>query len=380
MSKRILMVIDGLPGGGAEKVVLTLAEGFISLGHRVSIFSLRKICDYPIPAGVDYQVVCDHSARPWRKMTETVRRARLLDEAVRQSEALNGKFSLIFSHLHKTDRIVRRARSLDAAKTWYCLHGVFSASYLGRKTGFSRWLKQLKIRYVYQGRQLVGVSQYVIDDLIKNVGVRPHLTRVIFNPFDFDRLDELAAASCPLAGQNYLVHVGRIHEAKRQDRLLDAYARSGIMAPLVLLGQGSTKLLEALRQQARDLGISERVRFEGFQQNPYPWIRHAQMLVVSSDSEGFGNVLVEALHCGTAVVSTRCPGGPAEILTGPLSRCLADLNAASLAEKMRDVYTSPPDLQHLDLSIYSLATICQQYLQLDPVTETSFSTARHVSN
>lgn len=98
MSKRILMVIDGLPGGGAEKVVLTLAEGFIFLGHRVSIFSLRKICDYPIPAGVDYQVVCDHSARPWRKMTETVRRARLLDEAVRQSEALNGKFSLIFSH------------------------------------------------------------------------------------------------------------------------------------------------------------------------------------------------------------------------------------------------------------------------------------------
>ena len=51
---RILFVIDGLPGGGAEKVVLTLAEHFLSQGEQVSLFSLRDVCDYPLPEGLDY--------------------------------------------------------------------------------------------------------------------------------------------------------------------------------------------------------------------------------------------------------------------------------------------------------------------------------------
>ncbi|WP_343553428.1 glycosyltransferase [Pantoea sp.] len=372
------MVIDGLPGGGAEKVVLTLAEGFLRQGHRVSLFSLRKVCEYPIPADVDYQTVIDHCSRPWRKLTETYRRARQLDVAVRQSEALHGKYDLILSNLHKTDRIVRRAKSLDLNKTWYCLHGVFSASYLARKSGFSLWMKQQKIRQTYQGRQLIGVSQYVIDDVMQNIGVKPSKARVIFNPFDFDLISRKAAEPCSLAGNDFILHVGRFHEAKRHDRLLQAYAQSGISAPLVLLGQGNEKKTERLRQQAEDLGISARVRFEGFHANPYPWIRHARLLVVSSDSEGFGNVLVEALSCGTPVVSTRCPGAPAAILSGDLARGLAEMNAESLAQKMREIYTNPPELQKLDLSIYSLNVICQQYLQLVETEEPAYSSPQHI--
>ena len=52
---RILMIIDGLPGGGAEKTVLTLSKGLVAMGHQVSVFSLRRVCDYEIPEDVDYQ-------------------------------------------------------------------------------------------------------------------------------------------------------------------------------------------------------------------------------------------------------------------------------------------------------------------------------------
>lgn len=364
MSKRILMIIDGLPGGGAEKVVLTLAQGLINDGHQVALFSLRNVCDYPLPAELDCQIINDASRSPWRKLTETSRRATLLDKAVRASETRYGKFDLVLSHLHKTDRIVSSSRALDPLKTWYCIHGVFSASYLARKSGFAFWLKRQKIRHVYRNRQVVAVSQYVLDDLIRCVGVKPSRTNVIFNPFDFDEIRQLSQEPCPLAGTDFLVHVGRFHETKRHDRLLEAYAQSGIQAPLVLLGQGSPATKEKLHRLTEQLGISDRVRFEGFQRNPYPWIRHARMLILSSDSEGFGNVLIEAMSCGTPVVSTRCPGGPASILTGDLGRGLSEMNAASLAEKMREIHDNPPDLHQLDLNIYSLSVICQQYLHL----------------
>jgi len=60
----------------------------------------------------------------------------------------------------------------------------------------------------------------------------------------------------------------------------------------------------------------------GFRSNPYPWMRACDLLVLSSDREGMPNVLVEALACGTRVVSTDCPSGPREVLRGDLARWL----------------------------------------------------------
>ncbi len=165
---------------------------------------------------------------------------------------------------------------------------------------------------------------------------------MINNPFDIASIEQQAAEPCELAGKDYLVHVGRFHPHKRHDRLLKAYAQSGIQAPLALIGTGSESHIAQVKQLANQLGIAERVLFLGFQANPYPFIRHASLLVLSSDSEGFGNVLVEALLCDTPVVSTRCPGGPAEILEkAGMENALADLNEKSLAEKMAEMYASP---------------------------------------
>ncbi|MGE9553147.1 glycosyltransferase [Erwinia amylovora] len=358
------MIIDGLPGGGAEKVVLTLAKGLIERGHRVSLFSLRAVCEYPIPAGLHYQVIQDRCRAPWRKLTELNRRAALLDQAIVTSEEETGAFDLVVSHLHKTDRIVSRCPRLQPAKTWYCLHGVFSASYLAHRTGFSLWLKKAKTRKVYQNRNVLGVSGYVLEDLKQAFQIQPPHEAVIFNPFDFEAILSQSMKPCKMAGQDYLIHVGRFHQTKRHDRLLRAYAKSGLTAPLVLLGQGSPEATATLKGLAKELGISDRVFFEGFTSNPYPWIRHAKQLIVSSDSEGFGNVLVEALICHTPVVSTRCPGGPTSIMTGDLARGLAGLDEDSLAATMRDVWQNPPAVGDLDLEAYSIETICQQYIDL----------------
>lgn len=362
---RILMVIDGLPGGGAEKVVLTLCQGIQQMGHDVSLVSLRDVCKYPIPQGINYLVVADNSRTPWRKLTELSRRAAALDRAIADMERKNGAFDLAFSNLHKTDRIVSRSKLLASDRLWFCIHGILSTSYLGHREGLDRWLKQRKIAGVYQGRNIVAVSQAVGEDLQQNLPIRPRSLAVINNPFDIAAIQQQAAEPCELAGQDYLVHVGRFHPHKRHDRLLKAYAQSGIQVPLVLIGAGSETSIAEAKRLAAELGIAERVRLLGFQANPYKFIRHASLLVLSSDSEGFGNVLVEALLCDTPVVSTRCPGGPAEILEkAGMAHALAELNERSLADKMAQIYANPPEINHQQLLSYGLDPICRQYLAL----------------
>ncbi|NIG87829.1 glycosyltransferase [Serratia symbiotica] len=362
---RILMVIDGLPGGGAEKVVLTLCQGIQQMGHDVSLVSLRDVCKYPIPQGINYLVVADNSRTPWRKLTELSRRAAALDRAIADMERKNGAFDLAFSNLHKTDRIVSRSKLLASDRLWFCIHGILSTSYLGHREGLDRWLKQRKIAGVYQGRNIVAISQAVGEDLQQNLPIRPRSLAVINNPFDIAAIPQQAAEPCELAGQDYLVHVGRFHPHKRHDRLLKAYAQSGIQVPLVLIGAGSEASIAEAKRLAAELGIAERVRRLGFQANPYKFIRHASLLVLSSDSEGFGNVLVEALLCDTPVVSTRCPGGPAEILEkAGMAHALAELNERSLADKMAKIYANPPEINHQQLLSYGLDPICRQYLAL----------------
>lgn len=361
---RILMIIDGLPGGGAERMLLTLTKGLLSQGHQVSVFSLRSICDYSIPEGVEYKIITDYTRTPWSKITELARRARSLDKVVQASQKISGEFNLIVSHLHKTDRIVARSLVLQHDRIWFCLHTMFSLGYLGRRQGIARWLKRKQIRNVYQNRNLIAVSHEVLKDIQQNCNVTPRRAVIIYNPFDFAVIRKLARVPCDLAGQDYLIHVGRFHENKRQDRLLKAYAKSGIKAPLVILGKGSDIILQQLQSIAHNLQITNRVLFKTFNNNPYPYINHARMLILSSDSEGFGNVLVEALICQTPVVSTRCPGGPIEILSGELSAGLSEMNITSLAETIQMIYHHPPTINISCIMPYEIDNICQQYVAL----------------
>ena len=92
----------------------------------------------------------------------------------------------------------------------------------------------------------------------------------------------------------------------------------------------------ALRALARDLDVTDRVIFAGFQLDPTPFYETADLFVLSSNYEGFGNVIVEALSCGTPVVSTDCPSGPAEILeNGRWGRLSPVGDTDALAKAMR---------------------------------------------
>jgi glycosyltransferase involved in cell wall biosynthesis len=164
----------------------------------------------------------------------------------------------------------------------------------------------------------VAVSDGIADELLDN-GFEPAKVSTIFNAVigdDFDRRANVPVLHPWFVKKDRPVFMtaGRLVEMKDHRTLLRSFAGFVQHRPSRLMLLGAGPMLDELRSLADSLGIAEHVAFEGFVQNPLPYMRAADGFVLSSRSEGFGNVLVEAMGCGTPVVSTDCPHGPSDIL------------------------------------------------------------------
>jgi glycosyltransferase involved in cell wall biosynthesis len=141
----------------------------------------------------------------------------------------------------------------------------------------------------------------------------------------------------------YIASVARLDEGQKDHAtLLRAYAllreRGHVETDLALIGEGPAQ--GALEQLANELGIAAHVHFMGFRSNPFPYIRQAEMLVLSSRYEGLPMVLREAMAIGTPVLSTDCPTGPRDLLDGGRAGLLAPVgDAAALAHQMQRLLT-----------------------------------------
>ena len=164
----------------------------------------------------------------------------------------------------------------------------------------------------------VAVSAGVASDMSTLSKMKPDAFNIINNPISpnltplFSDLQRAESLWRTPAGSR-IIHVGRFKPVKNHTLLLRSFAQlKDNRARLMLLGEGQDEM--DLRLLADTLGISERVIFAGFKADLAPFYMTADLLVLSSDNEGFGNVLIEALSFGLPVVSTNCPSGPTEIL------------------------------------------------------------------
>jgi glycosyltransferase involved in cell wall biosynthesis len=163
----------------------------------------------------------------------------------------------------------------------------------------------------------VGVSTPLAAELVM-LGARPDRVHTIHNPVigpDVQRrLSEQVAWPWGDETKPTLAFCGRLAAVKRPDLLLDAFARSRshVGARLLVIGDGP--LLPALIREVQARGLNDCVRCIGYVADPLPFLARCCALALTSDVEGFGNVIVEALAAGLSVVSTDCPSGPSEIL------------------------------------------------------------------
>ncbi|ENX15922.1 hypothetical protein F894_00728 [Acinetobacter sp. CIP 51.11] len=300
MKKTIVLAIFTLQGNGAERFALTLAKGLIDAGHEAHIVYFKNIIDLPIPEGVKLHFFDYQKYRAIPKFMRSGIAAKAFDKFVLKNI---GTPDLVLSNLFPVDFVLSKSQLPNVQLV---IHNTTSLEYGERLEGMKKQLDK-----VYLAKPCVAVSKGVEKDFIKVFGSKSRIT-TIYNPIDVEQVVSTANEYIPDIEKPYIVNVGKFKQQKRHDILIKAYAKANVQEKLVLVGTGD--LLEASKKLVKDLEIEDKVIFTGFKKNPYPYIKHAKLMVVSSDFEGFSIAILEALALGTPIISTDCPSGPSEVL------------------------------------------------------------------
>jgi len=362
LPSHIAILLPGLHGGGAERIMLHLAEGLAE--RELSVDLLLARTEGPYMSLVSPRV----------KVISLGERGLLagLPRLLRYLRYEQPEF--IISALEPANVVALVAKRLARVNTRLVLtvHSTLSVHLPNVVRGKFRVIPFLVPRIYPWADWVVAVSHGVAKDLVQTMGIDCRLIRVINNPVVTPAL--FAQAEEPLdhpwfiSGEPPVVlGVGRLTLAKDFPLLIRAFAivRAQRSVRLMILGEGEDRSrLEAL---VRGLGLQKDVALPGFVENPYAYIARSAIFVLSSRWEGLPTVLIEALACSTPVASTNCPSGPAEILKNGLYGPLSPIgDPKALADSIVAVLDHPPNKATLlqRAMDFSLDRICEQYLEL----------------
>lgn len=304
----ILLVLPNLEAGGAERVTVNLANAWVTRGLSVELALL-------------------HGAGPLQALLDPQVRVRPL-AAQRARDAIGP----LTQHLKRT-----RPRAILAAmppSTWIAAvsrvlagskarlvvaeHFDWSAPRGAPPDATSFGFKVQSHLACRLADARVAVSSGVADSIARIAGVPRASVEVVHNPVTplpaDGELDSQVLASWEKSGRKTLIAVGSLKPAKDYPTLLRAMAKIADRMDVSLLIVGEGGLRAELEALARELRLEDRLTMPGFLPNPQAYLRRADLMVLSSAAEGLPTVLIEALACGTPVVSTDCRSGPRDIL------------------------------------------------------------------
>jgi glycosyltransferase involved in cell wall biosynthesis len=330
--RSITIFLQNLRGGGAERVMVTLANELAAQGERPKLLLFSADGVYFDELNPDV---------PFRSLGIRGRLLRPLGVFGYWLHIRRRRPDIVIVSGHSAFLVAFLVRLFQPHRVLAVIHNTVSRE---------RRLSSLIPRYLYRYADCIAaVSRGVADDFCRFTGLAEERVRVIYNAVDLERVDRameqppehpwMTDASVPV-----IVAVGRLMQQKRFDLLLRAFdrVRAKRRVRLVLLGEGQHH--HDLRRLAEKLGIARDVHFAGFVKNPYSYLRHATMFALSSDYEGFAVVVIEALACRCPVVSTDCPSGPNEILEdGRWGRLVPTGDHAALADAIIATLDAPPD-------------------------------------
>lgn len=311
MNKKIsvIFILPDLETGGAERIVTTIANHLSRDRFEPKILLLRKQGGYLDFLKKDVEIIdinterIRHSLKPI--LTEIYKRKP--DIVFSGFGEVNAYLSLFIRLFPKTKFIARETNVVSQHVT----------------------RKEIKFFYKFYNnyQQIIAQSDDMQTDLINSFGIKKNKIIKINNPVDFDFIEsKLQVSHKPESFKlNYknVVSIGNLSARKGFDNLLKVFSRlKNEKVILHILGDGKDK--EILHQMKEFLGLKN-VIFHGKQENPYRFLKFADLFVLSSRYEGFPNVLLEAGACGTYSLANNCPGGINEIIQHHTNGEIADI-------------------------------------------------------
>lgn len=300
----LAFLLPSLRGGGAERVVIDLAREAATRGHLVDMVVVNTEGSVLDEVGGGVRMV----------VLERTRAALALPALVGYLRRYRPR-ALLTTLEHTNVLAVVAGRLAGGVRVVVREANTVSEDAKGLKGRAVKGLMRLAYR---RAHAVVAVSVGVAASLEVELGLAPDRISVIANPVITARVREGAdePVEHPWFGVGeppVVLGVGRLTEQKGFDVLLRAFAlvRASVSCRLVILGEGEER--GALEELSRSLGVEQDVALPGFVANPFPFMAHCGVFVLSSRWEGLPNVLIQAMALGARAVATDCRSGPAEV-------------------------------------------------------------------
>lgn len=350
--KTILFILPDLEAGGAERIVTTIANHLPRERFEPKILLLRKEGAYLEILKDDVEVV-DMNVRRIRNSLLPI-----------LNEIRKRKPEIVFCGFGEVNAYIS-----------FFIKMFPKTKFIARETNVvSKHVTRKDIRFFYKFynnfHKIICQSDDMQEDLVENFNIKKDKIAKINNPVDFDFIvEKLAESVKPESFKSdfkNIVAIGNLSSRKGFDNLLKVFTHLKEEKILLhILGDGRDR--ELLHQMKNELELKN-VIFHGPQKNPYPYLKFADLFILSSRYEGFPNVLLEAGACGTYSLANTCPGGISEIIQPGINGELFGIeNIEAFALKIQEILEKTHNSEVIKNSIqsrFSKEIILERYEEL----------------